>query len=54
MLQNLRRVCTCGTKLNTELDNLYCDMLPGNPSVICGFWDLYLGLLVKSSGGIYH
>jgi hypothetical protein len=33
---------------------LYCDTLPSNASVICGFWILYLDLLAKSSGGIYN
>jgi hypothetical protein len=31
---------------------IFCDVLPSNASVICGFWILYLDLLDKSSGGI--
>jgi hypothetical protein len=31
----------------------YCDVLPGNASVISEFWILYLDSLGKSSGGIY-
>jgi hypothetical protein len=34
--------------------NTYCDVLPSNESVICGFWILYIDLLDKSSGGIYN
>jgi hypothetical protein len=29
---------------------IYCDVLPSNVSVICGFWILYLDLLDKSLG----
>jgi hypothetical protein len=34
------------------MDYKYCDVLPSNVSVICGFWILYLDLSDKSSGGI--
>jgi hypothetical protein len=42
---------TAGTE-GEEQGEPYCDMLPGNASVICGFWSLYIDLLDKSSGGI--
>jgi hypothetical protein len=35
---------------DTEIQ--YCDVLPSNASVICGFSILYLDLLDKSSGEI--
>jgi hypothetical protein len=34
--------------------HIYCNVLPGNASVITGFWILYLDLLDKLSGGIYY
>jgi hypothetical protein len=41
-------------KVKDENFNLlvYCDVLPSNASVICGFWILHLDLFDKSSGGI--